>query len=87
MTINYHFLFGFLWASSFFVLMNYLEKELNQQRFNNKNNLSIDQKISDQIESMKNPINCLHGTIDFICLKKDLRNPRCDGCIEWRLKK
>lgn len=30
-----------------------LEKELDQQRFNNKNNLSIDQKISDKIVKLE----------------------------------
>jgi hypothetical protein len=33
-----------------------LEKELHQQRFNNKHNLSIDQKIADKIESQRKEI-------------------------------
>lgn len=35
-----------------------LEQELHQQRFNNKHNLSIDQKIADEIEKLKN-----HNTV------------------------
>lgn len=45
---------------------NVLKSELNQQKFNNKNNLSIDQQVSDEIERLKAEIEKLTKRSDCI---------------------
>lgn len=49
------YIIGHLTAQAYLIeVMEKLERELYQQRFNNKHNLSIDQKISDEIERLRN---------------------------------
>ena len=40
-------------TNSLYEKIEQLEKDLEQQRFNNKHNLSIDQKVSDEIARLK----------------------------------
>lgn len=40
--------------NNFVEVIEKLKRELHQQRFNNKHNLSIDQKVSDEIERLRN---------------------------------
>lgn len=49
------------------------KRELNQQRFNNKNNLSIDQKVADEMEKLRKIVNCTYQhefkLMGNVCLK------------------
>lgn len=48
---------SFIWNERFYEKeIESLKRELEQQRFNNKHNLSIDQKVADKIESLKEMI-------------------------------
>jgi hypothetical protein len=44
---------AYVYGEKWFGKAQELEKELEQQRFNNKHNLSIDQKVSDEIQTLK----------------------------------
>lgn len=49
----------------------------------------INSPFKEQIEKMKNSLNCKHGINNndpAICQLKDQFSPRCEGCQEWQLK-
>jgi hypothetical protein len=56
-----------------------LKKELHQQRFNNKHNLSIDQKVSDEIESLKERI----AHLEFEIVKRDRLLERAKHMVDF----
>ena len=43
-----------------------LKKELDQQKFNNKHNLSIDQSVSDKIKELKHELEEARATIEWL---------------------
>lgn len=55
-----------------------LKRELHQQRFNNENNLSIDQKVADEIAKLKRIVEVLEPVVEDYILMHE-HEPNCRG--------